>query len=266
MDPATLKEPNLGYLWACASAAVFTLNSFLLRFIVPRTAKQNVKQEWKWRNTVNSLIHSLITGLWSCLCFWETPEVREDLISTYTVSAHGVISLSTGYFAYDLADMLLNHRKRSSYELMIHHVLVIICFGLSVSTRYYIGYGLVALLVEVNSVFLHIRQLLLIHSVSKTGLLYRFNSFLNLGTFLVFRILTLGWMFRWLVLHKEELTGTAFTTGIVSLSIIMVMNIVLFMRVMNGDYVRRPARQGATKQVLLDDNQDWAESAKVKDS
>ncbi|CAG2057614.1 unnamed protein product [Timema podura] len=110
-------------------------------------------------------------------------------------------------------DMMINHRKRSSYELMIHHVVVIICFGLSVMTRYYLGYGLMALLVEVNSIFLHIRQLMLIQSLRKSHILYRLNSLLTIGTFIVFRITTLGWMTRWLVLHRDELSVTAFTIG-----------------------------------------------------
>nr|CAD7407921.1 unnamed protein product [Timema poppensis] len=143
------------------------------------------------------------------------------------------------YFVYDLMDMMINHRKRSSYELMVHHVVVIICFGLSVMTRYYLGYGLMALLVEVNSIFLHIRQLMLIQSLRKSHILYRLNSLLTIGTFIVFRITTLGWMTRWLVLHRDELTVTAFAIGSASMPVIMVMNIVLFLRILNSDYRQR---------------------------
>nr|CAD7438517.1 unnamed protein product [Timema bartmani]CAD7461066.1 unnamed protein product [Timema tahoe] len=147
--------------------------------------------------------------------------------------------LLTGYFVYDLMDMMINHRKRSSYELMVHHVVVIICFGLSVMTRYYLGYGLMALLVEVNSIFLHIRQLMLVQSLRKSHILYRLNSLLTIGTFIVFRITTLGWMTRWLVLHRDELSVTAFTIGSASMPVIMVMNIVLFLRILNSDYRQR---------------------------
>nr|CAD7198859.1 unnamed protein product [Timema douglasi] len=188
----------------------------------------------------------------------KSPGIREDLISMYTTSAHGVMALSLGkfartpdkysskaqrktigYFVYDLMDMMINHRKRSSYELMVHHVVVIICFGLSVMTRYYLGYGLMALLVEVNSIFLHIRQLMLIQSLRKSHILYRLNSLLTIGTFIVFRITTLGWMTRWLVLHRDELTVTAFAIGSASMPVIMVMNIVLFLRILNSDYRQR---------------------------
>ena len=33
------------------------------------------------------------------------------------------------------------------------------------------------------------------------------------GTFLVFRIMTLGWMTRWLVLHRDQVPFSAYTMG-----------------------------------------------------
>lgn len=80
--------------------------------------------------------------------------------------------------------MARNQRRRSTYELLLHHILVTLCFGVSMVTRYYQGYSLVALLIEINSVFLHIRQLLIIQSWRKDGIAYRVNSYLNLGKLL----------------------------------------------------------------------------------
>ena len=48
-------------------------------------------------------------------------------------------------------------------------------------TTRYIGYAVGALLVEVNSVFLHLRQLLIIQGVSRTSATYRLTSLLNIG-------------------------------------------------------------------------------------
>ncbi|KAF4528449.1 hypothetical protein B566_EDAN015851 [Ephemera danica] len=242
MDPSTVNGTNYGYFYASASCISFTMcNLLILRRLVPSCAKQTSGQNWKWRNTANSLIHSIISGIWSLYCFWETPVIREDLINKYTASSHCVMSFSIGYFAYDLCDLVLNHRKRSSYELMVHHILVLLCFGLAMTTRYYLGYGLVALLVEVNSVFLHIRQLMLIQGVNKRQMIYRINSFFNVATFIVFRIVTLGWMTRWLAVHRDELSFTAFTLGSISMAVIMVMNIVLFLRVVYADF--RPGQR-----------------------
>lgn len=65
-------------------------------------------------------------------------------------------------------------------------------------------YAVVALFVEVNSIFLHIRQLFIVTGMSKKEPEYRFVSMVNIGTFVVFRIAVLGWMTRWLVLHRDD--------------------------------------------------------------
>jgi len=166
--------------------------------------------------------------------------MAEDLISTYSNSAHLLVSISVGYFIYDFMDMAFYHRKRSSYELMIHHICVISCFGLSEMTRQYVGYATCALLVEVNSVFLHLRQLLIIQGFSRLNSTYRLNSLFNIGTFLVFRIITLLWMTRWLVVHRDMVPLFAYTLGSIALAIIVLMNIVLFFRILHVDFFRKP--------------------------
>ncbi|KAG8228654.1 hypothetical protein J437_LFUL008305 [Ladona fulva] len=217
------------------------------------------------RSSSNSICD--IVSRYHFLCsFWQTPVMREDLISKYTTSSHILVSVTVGYFIYDLFDMAINHRKKSSYELMIHHIIAILCFGLCVCTRYYLGYGLVALLVEVNSVFLHIRQLMLIQGIpAKDHILYRINTSLNLGTFVLFRIVTLCWMTRWLVLHRDELTVKAFTLGSVSMAVIMSMSIVLLLRVINKDYVKSSVIQcGNLNQLLSEESTEYSASFSKK--
>ena len=70
-----------------------------------------------------------------------------------------------------------------------------------------------ALLVEVNSVFLHVRQILVIIGVQKRNSFYKINSLLNISTFLVFRIAVLGWMTRWLILNRNFLSLVAYSLG-----------------------------------------------------
>lgn len=74
-------------------------------------------------------------------------------------------------------------------------------------------YAMVALFVEVNSIFLHIRQLFNITGVDKEEPMYRLNSILNIGTFVVFRIAVLGWMTRWLVIHRDDISLPVYTLG-----------------------------------------------------
>ena len=75
------------------------------------------------------------------------------MIHAYSTSAHDLVSFSIGYFVYDFCDMALFHRKGSTYELIIHHGMVILCFSIAVSTRTYVAYAALSLVVEINSVF-----------------------------------------------------------------------------------------------------------------
>lgn len=228
---------NYAPVWTAASFGFFALSHLVVKSITPSSALGSPSQAWKWRNVANSLIHSAITGIWAVLCFYWHPQMAEDLIATYSTSSHLLVSFSVGYFFYDFMDMALYHRKRSSYELMIHHFFVILCFGLAELSRLYVGYAVVALLVEINSVFLHGRQLMKIQGVSRQHSGYRLNSLLNIGTFLIFRILTLGWMTRWLVLHRDQVPFVAYTMGSVALAVIVLMNIVLFFRILHADFI-----------------------------
>ncbi|KAK3932495.1 TLC domain-containing protein 2, partial [Frankliniella fusca] len=174
--------------------------------------------------------------------FYEIPEMRVDLINSYSPLAQGVISLSVGYFFYDFFDMAIHNLKRSS-ELLVHHCLVISCFGLSLCTHFYQGYSLVALLVEVNSIFLHLRQMMLLYGIQKTSSIYKLNGILNIVTFIIFRVFTMGWMLQWLVSHRTELTLTVFSLGVFSLIVIIGMNFQLLFRVWKSDYRKMPVSE-----------------------
>jgi len=215
---------------------VFSFTNYLTRFIVPASACKTVQQKWKWKNVATSLIHSFITGVWAPLLFYQNPEMSNDLIRTFTPSTHALVSFSIGYFIYDAADMVIYHRKRSTYELLVHHTLVIVCFTIAVVYHEYVAYAALSLMVEVNSVFLHARQLFIISGEPKSSPRYKCNALLNVGTFLLFRILTLGWMTRWLTLNRDQIPLAFFTIGSIGLAIIMVMNIILFCRIIVVDF------------------------------
>ena len=143
-------------------------------------------------------------------------------------------------------------RKRSTYELLVHHFMVITCLGIAVSTRWaprgthinhcsplsrqYVAYGGLSLMVEVNSVFLHTRQLFIITGEPKSSQRYRTNSLLNVATFLFFRILLLGWMTRWLTVNRDRMPLSIFTISSIGLAVIVTMNIILFCRILTVDF------------------------------
>lgn len=114
---------------------------------------------------------------------------------------------------------------------------VIVCFGIAVLLHQYMGFAFVALLVEINSIFLHLRQILLMADLVHTTC-YRLTSIVNLGTYVVFRITTLAWMTRWLLLNRQQVPLAAYTVGVVGMAIMMPMNIILFYRLLRSDFFK----------------------------
>lgn len=58
------------------------------------------------------------------------------------------------------------------------------------------------------------------------------------GTYVVFRINTLAWMTRWLVLNRDNIPLFSYTAGSVGLAIMTAMNIVLFYRLLRSDFLK----------------------------
>ena len=232
-----MPEPGCQYqLVIFTGALIFCLVNRVAGWTVPGTKCQTQQQRWKWKNVTTSLVHSAITGTWAPLAFYQAPDMQDDLIQRSTYSCHALLSFSIGYFLYDALDMALYHRKRSSYELLLHHFVVVLCFTLAVTSRQYVAYGVLSLMMEINSVFLHTRQLFIITQEPKSSMRYKTNALLNVATFLLVRILLVGWMIRWLTVHSVEIPFTHLTAGSLGLAVIFVMNIILLCRILSADF------------------------------
>ena len=73
---------------------------------------------------------------------------------------------------------------------------------------------------------------------SKQSALFRLVAVLNLVTYVFFRICVLGWMTRWLTLHRDDLPLVIFTVASVGLATIVVINILNFYRVLMSDFLK----------------------------
>ena len=138
--------------------------------------KFHPQASWKWRNIATSLVHSTITAVWSPLGFYLHPEMLADVAFAFNRSTHVLVSFSVGYFIYDFLDMYLYNQRNSqknTYELLIHHACAIACFGVSSHTRALLPFASLALVVEINSVFLHVRQLFIMAGKPRHATAYR---------------------------------------------------------------------------------------------
>ena len=151
----------------------------------------------------------------------QAPDMKDDLQRKFTLSSHTLVCFSIGYFLYDAVDMVLNHRKRSTYELLLHHGLVILCYSVAGISGQFAPSLALSLIVEVNSVFLHARQLFIITSEPKNSLRYKANALLNVVSFLFFRLILLAYMTRWLAFQRSTISFGFLAVGFVGLGVIV---------------------------------------------
>ncbi|NXX35103.1 TLCD2 protein, partial [Nicator chloris] len=225
-----------GLLVVAGSFAAFRLlNRGLERLVPPPPSAR--RNRWKtpggkWGTGALPDTHNL-----SPCRFYLHPEMSNDLVGTHPPGAHSLVAVSVGYFLEDFVDMLCNQKLHQSWELLFHHSVVIICFGIAVLLHQYVGFALVALLVEINSIFLHLRQILLMANLVHTTC-YRLNSLINLGTYVVFRIATLAWMAHWLFLNRQNVPPATYAVGTAGMAIMTPMNIILFYRLLRSDFFK----------------------------
>uniref|UniRef100_A0A0E0CAV7 TLC domain-containing protein n=1 Tax=Oryza meridionalis TaxID=40149 RepID=A0A0E0CAV7_9ORYZ len=85
---------------------------------------------------------------------------HEELVGGSWVGAYSALCFSCGYFAYDQLDML-RYRLYSGRipGILMHHLILLICFTLALYRNVTINYLILTLVCELHSVFLHIRKL-----------------------------------------------------------------------------------------------------------
>jgi hypothetical protein len=79
-----VKSEIYGPVASAVSFVGFTLTHVLLRPLTPASVlKSGAQTTWKWRNTCNSLVHSILTGIWAMLWY-----VIKRLRICYAISSH----------------------------------------------------------------------------------------------------------------------------------------------------------------------------------
>lgn len=242
----SLKETAL---YTVLSMLVFTCVNVMLTFILPELFHELYAQSnfWRFKNTFVSWSHSIISTLFVIVNIITTPQVFDDMINVSTKLSYITICVSTGYFIYDALDIVISNKKLSpqSWEVLAHHFVIIGIFWVPLVTNKFVGYTLAALSIEFNTVFLHLRFMLVFNGVDKSSIKFRIVSILNLVTFVMFRILTLCWMTRWIVLNRHLVHVGWFSLGSFGLAAMMVINILLLQRLLQSDF-RNHSKQASS--------------------
>ncbi|KJH40735.1 hypothetical protein DICVIV_13304 [Dictyocaulus viviparus] len=174
----------------CSGITVF----FWLEYIVAAAIIAALWPDWSQNKRrifavrVVSCTHATFSSFLCLYSLLSNPDYFIDSYEYETDSAAYVFLFSMGYFIYDLMDMYLHNEMKNSKEYIIHHSLVIIAFSIILSTGKLFGFAMIGLLVEVQTMFLHLRTMVRLvgHSKRRTRA-YNFIINANMVCLFLFR-------------------------------------------------------------------------------
>ena len=177
-------------LWLLVGLLLHFLGGLVLLPQPPASVLSSESRLWKWQNTFMARIAAAITGLWAVAALYASPEMRSDLMLTSSTSAESLVAFSIGVHVAEAVDMVW-HKQPS--KLLVHHVFVILCFAGALLTGKAIGFAVLSLVTEVNSVFNKTRIIHVVSSVDRASEQFQLNARINLATFAI-RMAIVAWM------------------------------------------------------------------------
>ncbi|KAF3331976.1 TLC domain-containing protein 2 [Carex littledalei] len=196
------------FLWAASIAFVITFNGrreltvIAVGFFFFQTAnyviRRFISKDPLLVNTSVSLFHSSLTSasvVYILVNQWIMKGpiemfTHEELVTGTWYGAHWALCFSCGYFAYDQLDMLL-YRLYSGFipAILLHHLILLVCFTLALYKDVTINYLILSLVCELHSIFLHTRKVRRMAGVRDiNSQLVLFEWVLNWWTFITTRL------------------------------------------------------------------------------
>uniref|UniRef100_A0A915AEP8 TLC domain-containing protein n=2 Tax=Parascaris univalens TaxID=6257 RepID=A0A915AEP8_PARUN len=229
-----LFEPSF-YIPFITFFVLFSIIGYLVRTFAWRN--YSGFRQYRLRNLTVCIIHSIISGGFTFSFTLLHPEVMfSDTLYWYKPWSIYIPILSMAYFVCDAIDMLKHEISRWTIELLVHHAASIFVFACAVLPRKFIPYAYWALLMEVNSIFLHMRSLMQIIGSNVTNRdIYRMVRWFNFMTFIIFRFAVQMWQINWAWQHRHRMHPFYTFVAVVGGGFFLVTNTVLFIRVLASD-------------------------------
>ncbi|XP_076453022.1 TLC domain-containing protein 2-like [Babylonia areolata] len=227
---------SYGIYGVFAIVVLFQTVNLIIKLVGP--PKSLRADEWKWRNLTISWLHALFSVSLSMASLVLQTELLWDLRHYKSNLILFLLTFSTGYFLYDFLDIIFNGMMFAMWEVQLHHVAVGGMFYYNLVNCDWLAFNIIALLVEVNSFFLHQRKLLQMLGTPYTCRLYRVTIFLNITTFVVFRGIPLAAITWAMTQWYHTVTLTYYVSLFLAMLVMVVMNPILFMRLLRSDYLR----------------------------
>lgn len=235
VDSVSVWEGNV--VCGLTIASFYLLGKLIKDYGRPRFVSADV-EFWKWQNIAVSWVHGLVCGGWDLLCLILFPDLLRDPVEYINRFSYLIVPFSAGYFIYDFIDMLQHKKLKEYWEVTLHHIIIVSSFVYNYSIRRCIGYNIIALMAEINSIFLHLRKLLQMCNVGYNTWTFQIVSVANLLTFITFRLLPIGRVYAGLYLDFDRVSKIYITVFAVTLTTGAVINVILFWRLVQSDVIK----------------------------
>jgi len=223
-----------GFLLSIISFATFKLYTFLLdRFnFVPETSKSSYFRRNKYLNILVSFTHSVLSSLACIYCYLTNDLLFTSPLHGHTPPTKTLVSFSWGYFLHDLTHIVST--QGITQGIVLHHLVILMCHGMALCLDKFVNFACVSLFCEINSVFLHLRQIMKMRSL-KHGLQFEAVKFLNIFTFLTVRIPIMCYLALNECKLLEVLHPAGYYAGFVGGVMMVGINLVLLWRLLKAD-------------------------------
>jgi hypothetical protein len=198
---------------------------------------------WSHRNLQISFSHSLLCSLWLAKILICSQDMYVDLMTYVSWETYIFITFSSGYFLYDFYDIYSTGYARTSWIVCLHHWIVIFSFTYHLTNIMHLAHTVISLIMEFNSVFLHLRKLLKFYKWGKESRLVRVNSVVTVITFTTCRFGVLIAIYNGLYRDYNKLYklyGKTYCRVYVAILVqltntMTVINCVLYKRILEAD-------------------------------
>ncbi|XP_072046663.1 TLC domain-containing protein 2-like [Amphiura filiformis] len=217
-----------------ASFGAFSLfNKFLAFGVIPIPKRYVGNLQYKWRGTAVSLVHTSIVCVIGVI---SVPTIWSDFVLNYTSIGETTVAIFTGYTIYDTIKLLRNVNSNVVASLILHHVIGGVFSIISIHHQEWLGYGILCLVaVEINSIFLHIRQLILMNDFPKSSAFFRVNNMLYISSFVTIRVPAFLIILGLLIRDIKRMTAAWHFAIIPGVSGQLLLNVYVFAKLLSSD-------------------------------
>ena len=218
--------------------------------------KKYVKHStWMIKNLQVSFIHSSICCIALTYTFYVRFDMFDDLLSHFSNEAYILVAMSIGYFVYDFYDMYQSNKVIEMWVVTAHHMMVISLFTFHLINVSCLGYSLIALSMEFNSVFLHARKLIKLYGYKSDHILARLTHLFNFLTFVVFRFFTLFYLYVHIYWYHHRVSKNYLVLLAMCIGGMTIMNMGIFYQLVIKDSMKSRKQQRAASTTATTANE-----------